>query len=150
MKKIILLSAIFPAFVSSQESPCSYDLSVSSYYEARIQNVKQIKTTVTSHLSGLRMCHVSAKVTLSGKSHIVEGDYIFNTDMSEKDACSRALQNAKESILAEESPEYLMSNTDMSCSHQEFAARETVNTNIDRINGRMVCRKDINGTYYCR
>ena len=64
--------------------------------------------------------------------------------MSEEDACSRALHRAKEQVMREKSLEFITSSSDMMCKNTESIA---VNYNNS---GRMSCRKDYNGVYYCR
>jgi len=146
MKKIILTALLVPAIAQSQESYCDYENNVNTFYENRIQSVSMVKKSVKAYIDDLRLCHVSAKIKLKDEWHWADGEYAFNTDMSEEDACSRALYRAKEQVMRENSLEFITSNTDMMCKNtQTIAANYTVEDT-----GRMSCRKDYNGVYYCR
>ena len=103
-----------------------------------------VKRTVTPYIDDLRMCHISAKIKLNEEWHWADGKYAFNTDMSEEDACSRALHKAKEQVMREKSLEFITSSSDMMCKNTESIA---VNYNNS---GRMSGRKEAYGVYYCR
>ena len=144
MKKLILTALLVPAIAQSQEPYCDYENNVKTFYENRIQSVSMVKKTVSPYIDDLRMCHISAKIKLNEEWHWADGKYAFNTDMSEEDACSRALHRAKEQVMREKSLEFITSSSDMMCKNTESIA---VNYNTS---GRMSCRKDYNGVYYCR
>ena len=144
MKKIILAALIVPGIVQSQESYCDYENNVKTFYENKIQSVSMVKKTVRPYVDDLRICHVSAKIKMKGDWHWVDGEYAFNTDMTEEDACSRALHRAKEQVMRENSMEFITSSSDMVCKNTESVA-VTYNDS-----GRMSCRKDAYGVYYCR
>lgn len=101
--------------VAKDDKPCSYNVNISSTASKTIQKIKNTEYNTVGYYKDANQCIATFDAKIDGKWYIAEGSYIYGPDMAKADACKRAKQKAKVSIINQVSPEYVSSETIYSC-----------------------------------
>ena len=108
IKKLSIL-CLLPTMVYAQDyvayHPCDFKNQTISTYQGTIESLKIEKKEVFPYYGETKKCKVLIQGKIQGIWYFTSEDYIFNSDMSENEACDRAIDNAKDKLTAEYIPE---------------------------------------------
>ena len=100
------------------DAPCNFNSKDKVIYEGKIESVRLIdkKIQSNSEIKDVLKCVVSIEARVKGKWHPSKGEYMFGPDMSQKDACDLAENQAKVKVMREIIPETLKSEKNLKCN----------------------------------
>ena len=103
MKKLIILCLVptlsFAAGVDYPfENICDYDSNVVTTYKGEIEKYKVPSKKVFPYYKDTKQCLVTVQAKIKDKWYSTTANHVFTADMSENDACNRAINRAKENI----------------------------------------------------
>lgn len=124
MKRLLVLSILMTPSITVAQDACDYDRQVMSVHTKKIEQSRIDYKKVVNLPGGGKKCKVVVRAKIEGKWHRGVDSFVFDTDMTEKDACSRATMRAKTKIFNRESPEYLSSSSNMKCSSSTSKERK--------------------------
>ena len=119
IKKLSIL-CLLPTMVYAQDyvayHPCDFKNQTISTYQGTIESLKIEKKEVFPYYGETKKCKVLIQGKIQGIWYFTSEDYIFNSDMSENEACDRAIDNAKDKLTAEYIPESIETKKNLDCT----------------------------------
>lgn len=103
--------------VSSQD--CTVISTIQTKMQSTIQASQDIKTTTYAHFETFRKCEATLQVKIGGRWYNARGKYIYPPEISEKNACNKAVDNAKKNTVQMVSSETLISKQTMKCADKK-------------------------------
>jgi len=104
---------------STYAQDCTITSQTQTQTQGVIESVQDLKMVSSPHIDKFRKCDASFQVKVDGRWHDAIGSYIYAPEMSEKDACEKAINEGKKSVLRQVSTEVLISNETMKCSDKK-------------------------------
>tara|TARA_B100000214_G_scaffold19019_1_gene12743 strand:+ start:384 stop:842 length:459 start_codon:yes stop_codon:yes gene_type:complete len=133
IKKLSIL-CLLPTMVYTQDyvayHPCDFKNQTISTYQGTIESLKIEKKEVFPYYGETKKCKVLIQGKIQGIWYFTSEDYIFNSDMSENEACDRAIDNAKNKLTAEYIPESIETKKNLDCT----LTKPKVECSIETIN----------------
>lgn len=99
---------------------CEYKSDDEIIFQGSIESVRIVKQTVFPYIEDTRKCRIKIDARIKRKWYPSSGEYVFGPDMSETEACSKAENRAKLSIMREVIPETLKSKRELNCSKKDL------------------------------
>tara|TARA_B100001113_G_C20522349_1_gene367954 strand:- start:5 stop:424 length:420 start_codon:yes stop_codon:yes gene_type:complete len=110
--------------------PCDFKNQTISTYQGTIESLKIEKKEVFPYYGETKKCKVLIQGKIQGIWYYTSEDYIFNSDMSENEACDKAIDNAKNKLTAEYIPESIETKKNLDCT----LTKPKVECSIETIN----------------
>ena len=133
IKKLSIL-CLLPTMVYTQDyvayHPCDFKNQTISTYQGTIESLKIEKKEVFPYYGETKKCKVLIQGKIQGIWYFTSEDYIFNSDMSENEACDKAIDNAKNKLTAEYIPESIETKKNLDCT----LTKPKVECSIETIN----------------
>tara|TARA_Y100001935_G_C17143330_1_gene426720 strand:+ start:354 stop:812 length:459 start_codon:yes stop_codon:yes gene_type:complete len=133
IKKLSIL-CLLPTMVYTQDyvayHPCDFKNQTISTYQGTIESLKIEKKEVFPYYGETKKCKVLIQGKIQGIWYYTSEDYIFNSDMSENEACDKAIDNAKNKLTAEYIPESIETKKNLDCT----LTKPKVECSIETIN----------------
>ena len=118
MKKLIIAAAIASAGLADAE--CYMRSSTLAESDAKIEKIADIQNTFVKLKSGQMRCTSTFRVLIKGTWHDAEGQAIVQPDVAEAQACARAQNNGRVTLLQAVSKKSMTVQQEMVCTDQEL------------------------------
>lgn len=112
-------AAALISFSPASSQDCKIISTIQSSMQGVIQTSQDIKTTTYSHFENFRKCEVTLQVKIGGRWYNARGEYIYPPEVSEKNACNKAVDKAKKTTVQLVSSEKLISKEIMKCGDEK-------------------------------
>jgi hypothetical protein len=118
MKKLIIAAAIASASLANAE--CYMRSSTLAESDAKIEKIADIQNMFVKLKSGQMRCTSTFRVLIKGTWHDAEGQAIVQSDVAEAQACARAQNNGRVTLLQAVSKRSMTVQQEMVCTDQEL------------------------------
>ncbi len=103
-------------FELPEDNGCLYKRDVSTVHTKTLETTKiDRKRIIPLPDHGAKKCVISMRGMIDGEWHHGNASFVFDSSMSEDEACDRAIGRAKEKIYRNASPEVFSSKVEMDC-----------------------------------
>jgi hypothetical protein len=110
----VAVTLIIPIMAHSA-AKCRIETKTISKIEGKISGVRNLKTRTEQHLDKYRICIADLEVKINDNWTAVQSTYLYGPDMTENEACERAIASAKLEVLRTKATENLTSSQLMEC-----------------------------------
>jgi hypothetical protein len=123
----VAATLIVPIMVQGA-AKCRIETKTISKIEGKISGVRNLKTRTEQHLDKYRICIADLEAKINDNWTAVQSTYLYGPDMTENEACERAIASAKLEVLRTKAIEDLTSSQLMEC--YEGDRPKQTNTNV--------------------
>ena len=123
MKKLIIAAAIAVTGIANAE--CYTRSSTVAENDSKIEKIADIQNTFVKLKSGQMRCTSNFRVLIKGSWFNAEGQAIVQADVPESQACARAQNNGRVTLLQSVSRRQLTVQEEMVCTDQELPKTRT-------------------------
>ncbi len=113
--KFLISLMAFMSFNAHAKDGCDYSMELDTSFKGTINSVKILKQQSFPYIDGTKKCVVKLEAKVKDKWFTSQASYIYESDMSERDACIKAEYKAKENILHKYIPEILNRKMKQNC-----------------------------------
>lgn len=113
--KLFIPFVAFISFNAHAKDGCEYSMELNTTFKGTINSVKILKQQSFPYIDGTKKCVVKLEAKVKDKWFTSQASYIYESDMSERDACIKAEYKAKENILYKYIPEILNRKVKQNC-----------------------------------
>jgi len=118
MKKLIIAAAVAATGIANAE--CYTRSSTVAESDAKIEKIADVQNMFVKLSSGQMRCTSTFRVLIKGNWFTAEGQAIVQPDVTEAQACARAQNNGRVSLLQTVSKKSMTVQEEMVCTDQEL------------------------------
>ena len=118
MKKLIIAAAIASTGLANAE--CYMRSSTLAESDAKIEKIADVQNMFVRLKSGQMRCTSTFRVLIKGTWHDAEGQAVVQPDVAEAQACARAQNNGRVTLLQSVSKKTMTVQQEMVCTDQEL------------------------------
>ena len=118
MKKLIIAAAVAATGIANAE--CYTRSSTVAENDAKIEKIADVQNMFVKLKSGQMRCTSTFRVLIKGNWFTAEGQAIVQPDVTEEQACARAQNNGRVSLLQTVSKKQMTVQEEMVCTDQDL------------------------------